>query len=841
MKRRLLLLIALFATSTVNAQKITHEFKDVSMSEALKEIEASTDKYTINFIYNELEDFTVTSTVKNKSVAEAIQQIIGFYPIKMTVDGDNIFVECVQKETHKFSGKIVDNNGNPIMYANIALLSSPDSAFITGGVSNEAGQFVIPCNAESVLTKISCVGYKTKVMHVDGKSDLGIVCLLQENYKLAEVTVRAKMIQQTTDGILINVSGTDLGKLGYAPDVLKHLPFVILKNDAYEVIGKGAPLIYVDNRLIRDNNDLKQINSADIKQVKVITNPGAEYDASVNAVIRITTVKIAGNRWSGMVDGNLSAERKISHDAGASLNFRTGGLDIFGSLRYMLNNSKENQKATTIYNNRKEDETTLLRNHYLAKIATLGLNDQFNDKLSAGTYYKYYDYPNTKFDCYADVTAYKNGVCNNQLNTIDNRRYKENSHSVNAYCDYQISKDTYLKLDADYLNHTQIDKQYFSDEDGNLSSRNKSKSQLYSGRLIFAASLCGGQIKTGGEVSYTDNNNRYNLLDGATLATPLTSTANEARQNLYAGFAEYSHTLGERLSATAGVRYEYTNFNYYINGNKSAEASKTYNGFYPSASVAYKLENLQMSLAYRYSTQRPNYFSLRNAVAINSPYSYEGGNPELQPQKKNMITYSLQWKDLQLMASYSMIKDASMFMMDMYNHSDSITFSQFKNVDRYRVLNISLVYSPTLFKIWSPQLTVELEKQYLTYHSAKYNKPYLYINFQSMVKLPHSFILGCDMEYFSKSNQKLVHEYTDFYASAYCVKTFFHDRLRLNLKVTNLFNTSRERWSLNQNGVYFDKWNDGGRRTLKLTVTYRFNQTKSKYKGEASTDELKRL
>ena len=70
--------------------------------------------------------------------------------------------------------------------------------------------------------------------------------------------------------------------------------------------------------------------------MKIITNPGAEYDATVNAVIRITTVKTTGDGWSGMIDSRVSIERKVSHDAGASLNYRKGGLDLFGSLRYEL-------------------------------------------------------------------------------------------------------------------------------------------------------------------------------------------------------------------------------------------------------------------------------------------------------------------------------------------------------------------------------------------------------------------------------------------------------------------------------------------------------------------------
>ena len=841
MKRIIYTLLLGLLSATAVAQKINRSFHNTSLSAALIAIDKSANAYDISFIYDELEDFTVTTDIRNKTVPDAVRQVLGFYPMKMTVKGHQIFVECTQKEKTKLSGRIVDRSGQPVMYANISLLSLRDSSFINGGVSDEAGCFVIPYAETSLLARISCIGYKTKVMNVTGKYNLGTIVLQQDEYSLKEVTVRAKMYQLTTEGVLVNVSGTDLGKLGYAPDVLKHLPFVREKDNTYTVFGKGTPQIYVNNRLIRDNNDLKQINSADIRQVKVITNPGAEYDATVNAVIRITTIKPVGNGLSGMVDGGVSVERKVSHHAGASFNYRMGGLDLFGSLGYDLQDSKANQTATTIYGDRKNMETTLLRNLYFGRSATLGFNNQFNDKLSVGMYYKSYDHPHTKFDCYTDLKSYNDDLCNNLLNIIDHRRYEQKSHSLNAYCDYNFAKETALKFDADYLNRTQTDRQGFSEEYGNLDSRNKSNSLLYSGRLTFMAPLGGGQIKTGGEASYTDNNNHYDLLAGATLANALSSTANEAKQNLYAGFAEYAHALGEKLKATVGIRYEHTDFSYYINGENSNEASKTYHGFYPSAAITYSAGDVEMSLAYRYSTRRPSYFSLRSAVAMNSPYSYEGGNPRLQPQKKNMLTYSLQWKDLQFMASYSMIKNASLYMIDMYDHSDSITFDQFRNVDRYRVLDLSLVYSPKLFKIWTPELNVELTKQYLTYQSAKYNSPYLDLSLQNRVMLPHAYLLGCDMEYNTAGNSGLQHQYANFYAEIYGVKTFFQERLRLNLKVTNVLNTSRERWSNSQNGVFFDMWNDGERRTVVLTLTYRFNQTKSKYKGEASTEELKRM
>ena len=90
MKRTFAILCAVFAlVSTVAAQRITHNFQNMSMSDALKLVQRQTDKYKIVFIYDDLEDFKVTTSIRNKSVPDALRQMIGFYPISMTVNGNN--------------------------------------------------------------------------------------------------------------------------------------------------------------------------------------------------------------------------------------------------------------------------------------------------------------------------------------------------------------------------------------------------------------------------------------------------------------------------------------------------------------------------------------------------------------------------------------------------------------------------------------------------------------------------------------------------------------------------------------------------------------------------------
>ena len=847
MRRLGLLFILLLSFGVVYGQRISHTYNNVSLSEALLQLQGEQSDYAINFLYNELEDFRITVTIKNKKLPNAIRQMIGFYPVRMTVKPDDheIYVECTHKTDRHLIGTIIDERGQPVAYANVAILNSADSTLLSGGVSNESGYFAIPYEQPTVLARISYVGYKT-IYKLCNQPEVGTIRMQPENQTLKGVTVKGHYVKPTADGLAVNIENSQLASLGYASDVLRHLPFVNVKNNTYEIIGKGTPLIYINNRLVRDNIELKQLNSSDIKQVRVILNPGAEYDASVNAVIRITTIKMGGEGFSGIADGNVRAERVVSHGANGTLNYRHGGLDVFGTLGYTRRMMEANQTDEYYFSHWNINEDVRLEGRNFTLRTTLGANYQWNDRSSVGIRYQLTDTPSGRFNCFDNLRAERTDDVFEDARLIDSKDYRNQTserHYVNAYCNYGLTDDTNLKLDVDYLNGSSVDTQNYHVNYGSLASRNKAHNLLYAGRLLFSTPLWGGTVKTGAEASYTDNVNNYVANDEVgTISHAVYSTDNEARQRLVAGFVEYAMSWGESLSSNVGARYEYTDFDYYSGKVKSDEASKSYSGFFPSASVAYRTGGMQLSLAYRHTTHRPTYFALRNAIAVNNPYSYEGGNPQLQPSKTNMLTLTFSWKDLQLMATYANVKNGTAYIYDRYGVNDSIAFFQTRNVDSRRVV-LSAYWSSTLFRVWKPELQVRFSKPFVNYGGKTYNHPRCYFEMSHILELTPTFKVNCEVDYYTAGNSISgpSYNYADFYAELGCVKTFWNDQLRLNLTVTNLFNTSRERWGLDTNGIIFEKWNDDGRRTFMLSVTYRFNQSKSKYKGTASTSELNRL
>ena len=129
--RHLFIIILCLVATTAGAQQLTHDFRNTSLSEALIWIDNAQSSYKINFIFDELEDFTVTTSLRNASVKDAVKQVVGFYPMRVTSEDKDIYVECMQKADTKLTGHIVDEHGKPLPYVTVSLLAPNDSAFIT--------------------------------------------------------------------------------------------------------------------------------------------------------------------------------------------------------------------------------------------------------------------------------------------------------------------------------------------------------------------------------------------------------------------------------------------------------------------------------------------------------------------------------------------------------------------------------------------------------------------------------------------------------------------------------------------------------------------------------------
>lgn len=297
----IIFLLCTFALA-MSAQHIQRNYHDRSMSDVLIDLDKASKRYKISFIYNELEDFTVTQNVKTANIPDAIRKVIGFYPMQMTVGDSLITVECIRKSERKLIGRLIDNHNLPVEFANIQLLNPKDSSFLCGGVSNANGDFVIPCQQKQALMKVSFVGYKT-ICKLVPIARIGNVRMQANSYLLKGVTVEAARVVEKVDRQIIFPTKEQVKTASNGYDLLDNLslPTIIVNRAERKVLSlKGGDVQIRINDVKASMQDVVALQPDEVTKVEFINVPGLKYgDSNLDAVINYQVRR----RYAGYVGG----------------------------------------------------------------------------------------------------------------------------------------------------------------------------------------------------------------------------------------------------------------------------------------------------------------------------------------------------------------------------------------------------------------------------------------------------------------------------------------------------------------------------------------------------------
>lgn len=293
----------------------------------------------------------------------------------------------------EITGKIVGENETPLDFVNVVLYR--DSTYLTGAVTDTDGRFSISTDVNGNLTaRISFVGYETCAAGVPASGDMGIIKLMPASVELGEVVVKATRPSTTMKGnaLVTNVEGSSLAIAGTANDVLVRVPMVVDNGGSIEVFGKGSPEIYINGRKVNDLQELSQVNSGDIKNVEVLTNPGAAYAANVKSVIRIRTKPPKGDGFSGTLRTDNGFQHHFRTGNSLDLKYRTGGLEIFANYGWWRGNTRfdrmNDMNTTTSKGSYRQYVSTIGKESYNDMTGKLGFSYMINDRQSIGAYYQ---------------------------------------------------------------------------------------------------------------------------------------------------------------------------------------------------------------------------------------------------------------------------------------------------------------------------------------------------------------------------------------------------------------------------------------------------------------------
>jgi len=843
MKRIIFIIVCSLVLAGAKAQKISRDYHNMSLSEALRQLNEQSEDYTISFLYNDLEDFRITTSVSRKTVPDAIRQMIGFYPIRMIVEDSEIIVECTHKTDRHLTGTIIDDHGHPVAYANIAVLNPADSTLLGGGVSNESGYFAIPYEQPVVLARISYVGYKT-VYRLCSQPKAGTIRMRPDNYVIQGVVVQGERpkVQLQGNSLVMNVEGTVMERLGTAEDVLSRVPTISKKGDSYEILGKGAPLIYLNNRKLTNLNELRNIQSDNIKNVEVIQNPGARYDASVQAVIVIHTKRAQGEglgveltSWSCKNHGYINNER-------VNMTYRKGGLELFANLfgaynkRWNSGGFEQTVFADTLWSVTNHHESTA-RNPYLEGRA--GFNYQLNDSNSLGGFYQHtYDYVKT-FDENADELLANNTPYDHLHNSGTRRERNAPKHQANLYYAGKLGQFS-IDFNADYTAYKNVSRNSQQElsrnyENRDVNTETQTRGRMVAEKLIVSHPLWKGLISIGEEYTNTRWRSSFENAEGYILGSN-----NEQHESNMAPFVELRQQLG-RFQLQAGLRYEHVSSEYYVSGQRRDDQCRTYDDFFPSVALSTSIKKVQLSLSYAKRTNRPAYWLLSNDVIYENRLNMQRGNPYLRPVKYHNFSAMTMWKGFYLNTNFNHCVNPFMIVMESIEQDSKVNMATTKNYDHVNWLIVTLGMQRDIRLgsgvTWTPQYNATFMKQWLTTtfngQDKSMNQPMLSLQLGNIVTLPHDWLLQADFNMhthgYAGSNFKI--ETTNAMLSLSISKDLFKRRLNVKLSANDLFNQGIGKGTFYFERMILRKTENDDSRSLTFSLRYRFNVTPSRYRG----------
>ncbi len=757
-----------------------------------------------------------------------------------------VFIVCLfgilpSLSARSVTGRVVDEDNKPMAFVNVVLLSAADSSYVSGTVTDDDGSFTVKYDdARQYLIKCSSIGYVSQVKSIPPTGQFGTFSMRPDNVMLGEVVVRSSrpVTAIKGDAFVTRVDNTALAHAGTANDVLSQVPMVTGRDGNFEVFGKGSPLIYINGRKVQDTSELSQLNSSDIKQVEVVTNPGAKYDASVRSVIRIRTKRRQGDGWSGTLRSQNGFRHYFGTREQAELKYRTGGLELFGNFGYIngkFQSRSANEMITrgaSLIDQYIDSDGRMRNNEFYGK---LGLSYLFNENHSIGAYYS------NGFSRRKDRGGYGSRVLIDDVLTdeitssAENRYRNYPKHSANVYYNGTIGKFG-VDMNVDYMwrkNRTDLS----NSENGSSSgasvvrSEGNNRSRLFAQKLVISYPFWKGGIEFGEEYTSSRLTGVY-LTD----APQLSDASSQVDEKNIAGFVQVMQKLGA-FELSAGLRYEHVDFSYTENGLLKPEQSKTYDDLFPTLSVSTALKDLQLSLSYTRKTLRPNYENLDGTVYYVNRFTLEGGNPLLMPEKIHTVELMGAWRRLFARVSYSYRKNPFLNTTVPYDESGEVKLITMDNFQGIKSLQ-AFVGTSLEFGLWQPKLNVGIMKQWFTTDygsgSKSLGRPIAMVQWQNALHLPGDVWLNVDMQWTGRGHDGNSLVKSSSYLNAKLYKAFFKNRFAVTLEANDIFNKSGRDFTFYNKDVTFLQRNKTDNRAFLLTLQYSFNVTRDRYRGSGA-------
>lgn len=749
------------------------------------------------------------------------------------------------------TGQVMDEGHTPVEYTNVLLLNAKDSTFVTGCITNEEGKFNLE-NAEQkgTLLKLSCIGYEDLYLTIsETTADVGILTFKTKSTMLNNVIVTASkpLFKQKNGSMITEIAGSILSQVHEMSDLVSQLPGIVkTANGGFQVFGLGTPVIYINNRKIQSQTELEQLVPKDIKSVELISNPGAKYDAEGKAVLKIVTLK----REDGLnlqVGGKYKQNDRSSYGSDMKLGYKHKGLSFSASYSYDNTRNKSLLPQTKeIFlgdNTHRYAQDQTAKGHLSNHDWQLGVDYEINDNHNIGIEWNASD--NTDKERRNSILDYflnKESVQNTDI--LNNYKNRTKYNHLNIFHNGQWSSRFSTEFNLDYANnknnyHQETDETTVGIPEKTVSNGNNAL-DIYAGKLAFDYKL-NEKIGLSWGFEYNHiNGNGFLTCDSEN--TPPSDYKNV--ENKYAGYAEIAANIGA-VMINGGIRYEDIVFDYTNHIDRQGNVHRHYRNLYPSLSMSYNKNGWANTLSFSSRTTRPTFRQLSNSSYYSNEFMYQSGNPLLKPANSYIVQLSTGYKIFNFSASYTYVKDFISTDFYVSGEQQNHIVSSYTNYDKIQYLKANLTIQKNI-AWWKPSLSLGVSQPF--FHSEylnekiSYNNPQIYVVANQYFQLPKSYLLSVYYYFNSGGHQGAVAFKPYHMLNMGAQKSFWDGKLSVSLQAQDIFHTMKFKETEKIKNIHFQQTEDYCLWNYSISIIYRLNQKKTKYRGKTSINqEIDRL
>jgi len=787
--------------------------------------------------------------------------------------------------SYTIKGQVIDSLANetvPYATLNIVLANAPQQS-VKMLACDDDGKFQTTLKEPGNYVLITQYVGKAPahksftVKEGDKTVDLGKIMISDDTQRLSEVTVTAQkpLVKVDIDKITYSLEDDPEAQTNNTLDMLRKVPMITVDGeDKIQLKGSSNYKIYLNgkpsNMLSSDNASdvLKSMPASSIKNIEVITDPGAKYDAEgVGGIINIITSRNALQGYTGSV--NVEGSSYGSFRGGGYFTTKIGKVGLTANYNYM-NFRRPWGDSESIRENYGDRASTLIqtgrnKNRGPRQFGSFEFSYEIDSLNLLSINANMWQGGNTST---SEMSAQQTSPNVPEYNYSYDRwgKSKYDFGSLDVGVDFQHStmkKDELLTFSYKFSNspnnsetHTYLHNvvNYYDSIAYPRWSTNDAYTREHTAQIDYTTPTFKDQTLEVG-VKYimrqSDSETKERILNENTqqwIDTLRPMRDFNHTQHIYSGYFAYGVKF-DKFGAKAGVRAEGTALKAKFADTPDANFSKDYFDVVPNATLSYQINMAQqLRLGYNMRIYRPGIWHLNPYVNRDDPQFISHGNPNLSSEKSHgfNLNYSMftQKFNFNANASYRFVNN-SIERYTVVDEETGVNVSTYDNIGKNRSYGIFLYGRWNPIPLFNISLNgglnyTDIDGGQLNMSNSGWNGQ-LFANAQ--VNLPKDFNINLNGGYFGPWVQLQTKGSSQYFTGISVNKALLDKKLNIRLSCQSPFEKNMKYSSTTTSSDFYSKsTNYFPMREVRLSVSYRFGTLKQniqKVRRGISNDDTK--